>query len=85
MEDSDGEWKPPRKVFTTFPIGLQIQAHWKNPQTAEEMSYQWKKTQEILEELRATGRLPEVYDDILCGTDYLELVEDGLLVSTTQY
>jgi hypothetical protein len=46
---------------------------------AEEMSYRWKETQEILEELRVTSKLPEVYDDILCGADYLELVEDGVV------
>ena len=33
LEESDGERKVPRKVFTTFPVGPQLQARWKHSQT----------------------------------------------------
>ena len=31
LTESEGRRKVPRQVFTTFPIGPQIQARWKNP------------------------------------------------------
>jgi len=31
LEESDGERKVPRQVFTTFPVGPKIQARWKHP------------------------------------------------------
>ena len=39
LEESDGKRKVPRKVFTTFPVGPQLQARWKYSQTAESMFY----------------------------------------------
>ena len=79
LTESDGLRKVPRKVFTTFPIGPQLQAHWKHPQTARDMFYQWEKTEELLNEHMATGESPGLYDDILCGDTYLGLVDDGKL------
>ena len=73
LQESDGLRKVPRKVFTTFPVGPQLQANWKNPQMAEEMLYCWWKTEELLAELEATGELPRILDDILCSKDYIDL------------
>ena len=39
LEESNSERRVPRKVFTTFPVGPQLQARWKHPQTAEAMFY----------------------------------------------
>ena len=39
LKESEGECKIPLKVFTTFPVGPQIQARWENARTAEEMLY----------------------------------------------
>jgi len=50
LEESNGERKVPRKVFTTFPVGPQLQARWKHPQTAKNMFYRWEKTQELRRE-----------------------------------
>ena len=47
LEESGGENKVPRKVFTTFPAGPQLQARWKHPHTAKDMFYRWEKTQEL--------------------------------------
>jgi hypothetical protein len=77
LRESEGLRKVPRKVFTTFPAGPQLQARWKNSQMAEAMLYHWRKTEELLAELEATGKLPTVLDDILCGADYLKLATEG--------
>lgn len=77
LRESEGLRKVPRKVFTTFPVGPQLQARWKNPRMAEEMLYRWRKTEELLAELEATGELPRILDDILCGHDYMELAAEG--------
>ena len=69
--------KIPRKVFTTFALGPQIQARWRNPQTAQKMSYRWNKTQEELARDRDADEY--TYDDIFCGSDYLEAIERGYI------
>jgi hypothetical protein len=73
---SEGEKKIPRKVFTTFPVCPQIQARWKNPRTAEEMLYRWRKTQELRQRFQP-GETPDIYDDILSGAAYLDLIDNG--------
>jgi len=68
LEKSRGEKKVPRKQFTTFPVGPQIQARWKHPDTAKKMLYRQMWTRD-----GGTGD----YDDILSGTAYLDAVENG--------
>ena len=75
LANSGGKKKIPRKVFTTFALGPQVQARWRNPQTAQDMSYRRKKTQEELS--RDRGADDYSYDDVFCGSDYLEAVEKG--------
>ena len=77
LEETDGIVKEPRKVFTTFPVGPQLQARWRDPQTAEKMSYRRRKTQEVQQEREESDGCSGVYDDILSGEAYLEAVEDG--------
>jgi len=77
LEASDGLLKVPRKVFTTFPVGPQVQARRQSPEMAEKMSYRWRKTQELLQERNGSGGVSDVYDDILSGEAYLTAVEDG--------
>lgn len=77
LEESNGILKVPRKIFTTFPVGPQIQARRKNPKTAEKMSYWWRKTQELQQERERSTGMPEIYDDVLSGDAYLSAVEDG--------
>jgi hypothetical protein len=72
---SNGKNKVPRKVFTTFALGPQLQAQWKNPQTAERMLYRRRKTREEL--LRDRDADDYVYDNIFCGSAYLKAVRDG--------
>ena len=78
LKDGEGVVEVPRKVFTTFPVGPQLQARWKSPETAEKMFYRWRKTQELRRERSGSSTgTPEEYDDILSGEAYLNAVEDG--------
>jgi hypothetical protein len=62
-----------------FPVGPQIQARWKNPQSAQDMLYWWRKTEELLNQRAASGEHPDLLDDILCGEAYLNLAADGTI------
>ena len=79
LEESGGERKVPRKVFTTFPVGPQLQARWNNPLMARDMCYRRERTEELRRERAAPGLPPEPYDDILCGEAYLNLVNEGTI------
>ena len=79
LKESDGLRKIPRQVFTTIPIGPQLQARWRHPQTAKDLLYRWQKTEELMRERAATGEPPANFDDILCGDAYFNLVNDGRL------
>jgi len=77
LDESDGERKVPRKVFTTFPVGPQLQARWKYPQTAKAMFYRWERTEELWREREESGAPPDEYDDILSGQAYQEAADDA--------
>ena len=79
LEATDGLVKEPRKVFTTFPVGPQPQAHWKDPKSAEKMLYRWWKTQELQQERKESGGIPRDYNDVLSGEAYLTAVDNGLV------
>ena len=66
--------KVPEKVFTTFAFGPQLHARWKSPKTAQKMFYQQDKTCDKLG--RDVDDMDYIYDDIFCGSDYLEAVEN---------
>jgi hypothetical protein len=75
LRKSHGKKKVPQKVFTTFPLGPQIQSRWKSPEMAQKMFYRRDKTRDLLRKRnRGEGY---VYDDIFCGSDYLDAVENG--------
>ena len=77
LNASEGLVKVPRKVFTTFPVGPQLQARWRSPETAERMRYRWRKTQDIRQERAESGGITGIYDDVLSGEAYLHAVENG--------
>lgn len=56
--------KVPRQQFYTIPLGPQIQALWRTPDGGNRMRYRNRKTDEILEELQRSGRIP-TYEDVL--------------------
>ena len=70
LEKSGGKIKVPRRKFAMFPVGLQIQAHWKYPEMAKKMLYQQTRTNE-----GETGD----YDDVFSGKAYLDAVDAGTI------
>lgn len=56
-------------------LGPQIQARWRNPETAWNMSYRRNKTQEECARNRDVDDY--LYNNIFCGSDYLEAVDRG--------
>ena len=73
-QKSGGRKKVPQQVFTTFPLSPQPQALQKNPEMAQKMSYRQNKTQEELDCKRDNTY---VFDDIFCGSNYLDAIEKG--------
>jgi hypothetical protein len=76
LHASNGRVKTAVKKFTTIQIGPQLQAQYRNAQSARDMRYLYEKTQEVLAGLEATGEIP-VIEDIIMGWDYLSRVLDG--------
>ncbi|KIK74883.1 hypothetical protein PAXRUDRAFT_174405, partial [Paxillus rubicundulus Ve08.2h10] len=76
LRASNGRVKVTTKMFTTIPLGPQLQAQYHDPQSAHAMHYLYECTQEIIMHLQETGEIP-VIDDIAMGLDYLSPVLDG--------
>lgn len=61
----------PRKQFLTIPLGTQLQALWRMPESAFRMRYRNRKTEEIINQLELNnGDLP-IHEDIFHGMEYL--------------
>jgi hypothetical protein len=69
-----------RRQFYTLPIGPQLQALWRSPESAKRMRHRSERTQQIIDELQQTGKIAE-YDDIYQGSDYLRAVNEGKITS----
>ncbi|EIW80973.1 hypothetical protein CONPUDRAFT_56343 [Coniophora puteana RWD-64-598 SS2] len=78
LRSSGGKKKIPRAVSTTFLLGPMIQTNWRHPDTANKMKYRRTRTREIFEQMRRNSNgLPDVYDDIITGSAYLQAVREG--------
>ena len=73
---SSGKVKIPRQEFHTIPIGPQIQALYRNPESARRGHYLREERAKILDELTRRGSL-EMYSDILHGSDIIDAFQDG--------
>ena len=80
LKKSNGKTKVPRKSFTTFPVGPQLQSRWKSPEMAQKMHYRRNKTKDILRDWEQDSNF--VWDDILSGSDYLEAVDNESIKDT---
>lgn len=58
----------------TVPIGPQIQALHRSPESAEQMRWRWKHTRETLAYAAKHNGDIGVVDDFCCGADYLDAV-----------
>lgn len=72
----DPETGNPRQQFHTLPIGPQIQALKRHPQSAKNMDYFNQRMGELLSEHERTGSIA-VIDDICCGSDIFSAVKSG--------
>ncbi|KAG1788453.1 uncharacterized protein HD556DRAFT_1245107, partial [Suillus plorans] len=77
LQRSRGHIKRACQIFHTFPIGPQLQALWRHPDSAELMHYRNQRTQQIFEEVARNGGVPDAYDDVITGRAYLEAVQQG--------
>ncbi|KAG1882125.1 hypothetical protein F4604DRAFT_1879554 [Suillus subluteus] len=72
---------PQKKVaqqkFNTYPIGPQLQALWWHPDHTEKMHWREEHRKKILKELKLTGGVPEVYEDMLHGKQYLDACQSS--------
>ncbi|KAG2345625.1 hypothetical protein BDR05DRAFT_879893, partial [Suillus weaverae] len=64
-------------VFHNFPIGPQLQALWQHPNSACQMHYRCRCTEEIIEQLECNDGLPTAYDNIITGLSYLDAICHG--------
>ncbi|KZT20731.1 hypothetical protein NEOLEDRAFT_1158553 [Neolentinus lepideus HHB14362 ss-1] len=67
-----------KRVFSTYPIGPQLHALWRSPQSAESMMWWCTHTKELIDLLEASNQAHlDEFDDILCGNAYLDAVDSG--------
>ncbi|KAG1853516.1 hypothetical protein F4604DRAFT_1883396 [Suillus subluteus] len=71
----NGHTKVAAQMFTTIPIGPQLQALYQHPDSAHDMRYLHNQVQEVLAGLAQTGEIP-VFDDIVMGHDAIGAVLD---------
>jgi hypothetical protein len=67
----------PQRQFTTIPLGPVIQSMYRLEDTATQMHYRDRKTNEILEYARNNGGQIKEYNDTMCGSDYLDAWQAG--------
>lgn len=64
-----------RRKFMTIPLGPQIQAAYRHPESAYNMGYRERATAAIL----TSEDEHEDYEDYIHGSDYLDLVRNGVI------
>jgi len=69
----------PRQVFTTIPVGPQLQALTRNKDKAIALRYRMLRTESLLSELENNDGLPKNYTDFFDGSQYLEAHGEGLI------
>ena len=71
LESSHGKERVPRKEFHTIPIGPQLQALYRDPESTAHAHYLRLERSRVLSEIEQTGYLGE-YSDVLHGTDLID-------------
>ena len=74
--------KKARQTFHTMLLGPQLQALWRDKDSAEQMLYRRRVTAMILELLKENGGILPTYDDYFYGSEYIEAVLDGRVQDT---
>ena len=73
---SDWRERIPHQEFHTIPIGPQIQALYRVPESAHHAHYLCKERTRVLAEIKQHSWLNE-YSDVLHGMDFIEAFQDG--------
>ncbi|KIK21600.1 hypothetical protein PISMIDRAFT_103894, partial [Pisolithus microcarpus 441] len=76
LQGTHGRSKIVAQTFTMIPIGPQLQALYRNKDSATDMDYLHRCTTEVLQQLQEMGNIP-VIEDIVMGWDYLGAILDG--------
>lgn len=71
--------KVARRQFMTIPIGPQIQALFRSPESAERMRYRINLTTKLMQAIPGNTQTPEYYEDFFHGSEYLKAVRDGVI------
>ncbi|KAG2346339.1 hypothetical protein BDR05DRAFT_878441, partial [Suillus weaverae] len=77
LQETGGRVKVPVKQFPTLPIGLQLQALYRDPDSTASMHWLDEHTQEIFEQLECSHGVKDVWNDFCDGTDNLGAVSEG--------
>lgn len=78
LESSSGRDRIPRQEFHTIPIGPQLQALYREPESASHAHYLRRERSRVLVEINRNGFLDE-YTDVLHGSDLIGAFRDGKL------
>ena len=73
----DPQTKKGRQTFDTIPLGPQVQALWRDKESAERMNYRRKITTEVLKLIETNNGVLPSYNDFFFGSDYIEAVQNG--------
>jgi hypothetical protein len=74
---SNRQQKIAQRQFYTIPLGPQLQALWRSPDSAKAMRHRSVETRAVLENLRNNGNEINTWEDIYHGTEYLDAVRNG--------
>ncbi|KAG0698107.1 hypothetical protein DFH29DRAFT_878235 [Suillus ampliporus] len=87
IRDATMEWYPDDDIYSYYRVKQAVaelsgvvpilQALWRHPDQAERMRWREQRTQEILEVLGMTDGIPDIYEDVLHGKQYLDACQSG--------
>ncbi|THV07001.1 hypothetical protein K435DRAFT_617997, partial [Dendrothele bispora CBS 962.96] len=69
--------RSPIRRFVTIPLGPWIQSLYSSHETARLMHYREKQTEGIIQQLQDNGGKLAIYDDTICGSEYIKAVLRG--------
>ena len=76
MQSQGTRHEKPQQQFSTFPVGPQIQARYRSPESAVDMHYRDMSMGKILDELNVSGKIDQI-SDIYHGFDFHTAIRDG--------
>ncbi|KIK24140.1 hypothetical protein PISMIDRAFT_10411 [Pisolithus microcarpus 441] len=76
LQGTCGQSKVAAQTFTTIPVGPQLQALYRNKDSAKDMDYLCRCTEEVLQQIQEAGSI-SIVDDVAMGWDYLGAVLDS--------